>query len=96
MTRRTFVYDKAVKKFVEKGTIKREPKVEIIKSFEPFLSPVDGSIISDRSSRREHNARNGVEDVGNDPAFKSPKLRKLESMGTPDDIRKSMQQLGMW
>ena len=38
-----------------------------------FRSPVDGSVISSRSTLREHNRRNGVADVGNDPAFKNPK-----------------------
>ena len=38
-----------------------------------FVSPVDGSVISSRSNLREHNRRNGVADVGNDPAFKHPK-----------------------
>ena len=40
---------------------------------EAFRSPVDGSVISSRSNLREHNIRNGVADVGNDPAFKNPK-----------------------
>ena len=38
-----------------------------------FVSPVDGSVISSRSTLREHNIRNGVSDVGNDPAFRHPK-----------------------
>ena len=29
-------------------------------AFEPFVSPVDGSVISDRRQLREHNARNNV------------------------------------
>ena len=40
---------------------------------EAFRSPVDGSVISSREQVREHNRRNGVADVGNDPAFKHPK-----------------------
>ena len=39
---------------------------------EPFVSPVDGSVITSREQRRQHNARNGCEDVGNDPAFRAP------------------------
>ena len=38
-----------------------------------FVSPVDGSVISSRSTLREHNLRNGVADVGNDPAYRHPK-----------------------
>ena len=37
-----------------------------------FVSPVDGSIIASRQQRREHNARNQVEDIGNDKAFENP------------------------
>ena len=40
---------------------------------ESFVSPVDGTVISSRSTLRAHNRRNGVSDVGNDPAFKHPK-----------------------
>ena len=39
-----------------------------------FRSPVDGSWIDSRAKRREHNARNGVEDIGNDKAFERPKF----------------------
>ena len=36
------------------------------------ISPVDGTILSSRADVREHNIRNGVVDVGNDPAYKNP------------------------
>ena len=39
---------------------------------EPVVSPVDGSVLSSRADVREHNIRNGVEDVGNDPAYRHP------------------------
>ena len=39
---------------------------------EPFISPVDGSTLSSRADVREHNIRNNVVDVGNDPAYKNP------------------------
>ena len=37
-----------------------------------FVSPVDGTVIDSRAKRREHNARNDVEDIGKDPAFENP------------------------
>ena len=40
---------------------------------ESFRSPVDGSVISSRSTLREHNRRNGCADVGNDAAYQHPK-----------------------
>ena len=47
--------------------------LQLMPDLEAFRSPVDGSVISSRSNLREHNRRNGVSDVGNDPAFKHPK-----------------------
>ena len=38
-----------------------------------FISPVDKSYITSRRELREHNAVHGVEQVGNDPAYKNPK-----------------------
>ena len=93
--RKTFVYDEKQKKFVEKKYRAIKPRLQIMGCFDPFISPVDGTIISDRNSRREHNARNGVEDIGNDPAFRKPQTKENESKGTVEDVKKSMQQLGM-
>lgn len=42
--------------------------VYVVSDIEPFVSIVDGSIVGSRTDRREHNRRNGVIDVGNDPA----------------------------
>ncbi len=35
----------------------------------PVRSPVDGTLLDSRAKLRDHNARNGCVDVGNDPAF---------------------------
>ena len=43
----------------------------------PTWSPVDGSLISSRAELREHNRRNGVEDIGNDGAGKRPGNRPM-------------------
>ena len=40
---------------------------------ESFVSPVDGSTLTSRAAVREHNIRNSVVDIGNDPAYKNPK-----------------------
>ena len=42
----------------------------------PFVSPIDGTVISSRAHLREHNRRNGVVDVGNDAAFRNPQKPK--------------------
>ncbi len=41
-------------------------------SSNPVLSPVDGTLLDSRAKLRDHNARNGCVDVGNDPAFNEP------------------------
>ena len=45
-----------------------------------FVSPVDGSYITSRRELVEHNARNDVVDVGNDPAYRNPKPPKLKKV----------------
>lgn len=40
--------------------------VHVMSDLDPFVSPVDGSVIGSRSDRRAHNRRNGVIDTGND------------------------------
>ena len=47
-----------------------------------FRSPVDGTMIYSRAQNKAHNERNGVIDVGNDPAFTVPQRKpppKMES-----------------
>lgn len=52
-------------------------------TFDPVISPVDGSVLSSRDDVREHNIRNGTMDVGNDPAYKNPQRKdtKVEPAG---------------
>lgn len=49
-----------------------------IPPWESFKSVVDGSTISSREELRQHNARNGVEDVGNDPQYLEPLKHRPE------------------
>ena len=60
--------------FVEvTGRMQRARNVTIIPDLGySFISPVDGTIIDSRKKRREHNARNEVEDIGGDKAFERP------------------------
>ena len=45
---------------------------------EACISPVDGSLLTSREDIRQHNSRNGVADVGDDPAFKNPKKPEVK------------------
>ena len=65
----------------------------IIADFAPdraFISPVDGSLITSRADREEHNRRNGVADVGNDPAYRNPKRPEKKPVDLSDTMREMM------
>ena len=52
----------------------KSPGITVIPDIaESFVSPVDGSTLDSRAAVREHNIRNSVVDIGNDPAYKNPK-----------------------
>lgn len=62
--RKVYVYRDG--KIVERGSGSPTRSVQVMSDLEPFVSPVDGTVISSRSHRRAHNRRNGVIDTGND------------------------------
>ena len=45
---------------IDDAAIARDGGYAVHGDIEPFVSPVDGSVISDRKQLREHNKRNGV------------------------------------
>lgn len=53
-----------------------------------FVSPVDGSYVTSRAQLREHNIRNNVSDVGNDPHFTNPKPRTYRRESAAPTIAK--------
>ena len=58
---------------------------------ESFISPVDGSVITSRAELREHNARNGVVDIGDE---KNPPMPDNVPLPPMDDVvRDSIQFL---
>ena len=64
----------------------------------PVLSPVDGTLLDSRAKLRDHNARNGCVDVGNDPAFNEPARRgkayKPDRQAIIEDVARAMAQHG--
>lgn len=59
---------------------------------EPFVSPVDGSVITSRADLREHNVRNQVEDVGNDPAFQHPTKPTTEHQSAARELYRLLRE----
>jgi len=60
MSRRTFRYDRATDSFVE---VIREPETDapaVQGDIEPFVSPIDRSIVASRSQLRDHMGEHGV------------------------------------
>ena len=70
---------------------KRSPSFQIMTELKPFVSPVDGEVINSRADRREHNKRNGVVDVGNDPAVLRRKAQ-YQPQGVKQDIIRAMEE----
>lgn len=62
----------------------------LMSDLEPFVSVVDGSVISSRSDRREHNRRNKCIDIGNDKAILRPKP-PYEPKGVAEDIKRAIE-----
>lgn len=62
--KRTYVWRDG--KVGEKVSVKRGRYHLVQPDIQPFFSPVDNSMVGSRKARREHNARNGVVDIGND------------------------------
>lgn len=87
--KRTYVYrnDKLVE--VKPGESTSASGLQIMPDIgESFISPVDGTRISSRSGLREHNARNQVVDVGNDPAYRNPVNPKVKRQSAAPMIAK--------
>lgn len=63
MNKRTWRQDAQTGKLVETTTLQRpnnDSDFHIIGSFDSFVSPVDGTVISTHKQLREHNRRNNV------------------------------------
>jgi hypothetical protein len=65
MTRKTWVHHPITGKMVPKEDFRPPgPNAPVVHGdLESFVSPVDGSVISDRSHLRAHNSRHGVTNV---------------------------------
>ena len=85
--------------FVEIGASRPAHNTAAIQGdIEPFVSPVDGTVISDRKQLREHNKRNNVVNTAEfSPEFLERKREERERLYTGDrtkeQIRKDRMQI---
>ena len=99
--KRRYRYDKSQSRLVEVFAGER-PRVHTVITDayykNPVLSPVDGTLLDSRAKLRDHNARNGCVDVGNDPAFNEParqgKAYKPDRRAIVEDVQRAMAQHG--
>ena len=62
------------------GSAKRQSGAVVHGDIQPFVSPVDGSVISDRKQLREHNKWNNVVDAAEfTPEFYAGKAKEREN-----------------
>ena len=95
MTRRRYRYDKSQGRVVEVFAVERPLVHTIITDAyykNPVRSPVDGTLIDDRTALKAHNRRHDVVDVGNDPVAIRPRA-PIKPEGVGDDIRTAIQQI---
>lgn len=72
MPKRSFVQIDG--KLYEKGVDEMPRMVhDVMPDIEPYQSMIDGTMITSRSQHREHLARHGYEEVGNDSSLYKPR-----------------------
>lgn len=62
----TYVYRNGVLVEKDKAPPREGKAVHVISDVQPFVSPIDRTLISSRSQVREHERIHGVKQVGND------------------------------
>lgn len=83
--------DKIIKNRLPK---QKDAGFHVIKDCEPFVSMVDGSIITSKSRYREHLRQHGCIEVGNDSSVLNPKREHLKPPpGLKETIIRSVNQV---
>jgi hypothetical protein len=73
---------------VDTAAIRHSSGIALHGDIETFVSPVDGSVISDRKQLREHNKRNNVVNAGEfSDAFYEKKAKERERHYTGEKTR---------
>lgn len=68
---------------IDEAALRQETRTSIHGDIQPFVSPIDGKVISDRKQLREHNQRHGVVSSAEfSPEFYARKAKERESFYT--------------
>ncbi len=79
--RKRYIQDPETGKLVPASEYRRRGKShQVMEDIEPFVSPVDGSIISSRKDLREHNRRNNVVQYEEDTGAIKARQREQEAL----------------
>ncbi len=77
--RKTYVYDPQSKKVVEKSELIARNTSAAVHTMQPFVSPIDGSVIRSPAQLAAHNRKHGVTDRRDyGPDWFERKRRELE------------------
>ena len=66
--------------------------LQIVSDIEPFISPIDRSVIGGRAQKRDHMRAHGVVEVGNERIHEK-RRPAYEPQGVGDDVRRAFEQL---
>ena len=83
---------------IDEAARRRDCSATVMGDIESFVSPVDGSVISDRRQLREHNKRNNVVSADEfTPEFYARKAKEradfYQGKRSPAEVLKSKQQI---
>lgn len=66
---------------------------QVMPDIEPFVSPIDRSVVGGRRQKRDHMRAHNVVEAGNEPIYKRPPP-KYEPRGVGEDIKRAIERLG--
>lgn len=91
--KRRFRFDHNLKEMVEIEVKRSEDNYLIMKDINPYVSMIDGSVITSRSKHRAHLKQHNCIELGNDSSIMNPKHKPLESPpGLKEEIIRAVEK----
>lgn len=80
MKKGRFIWDKAKRRFVPYDKLKKasQARLQVIGDIEPFVSPIDQSVVGGRRQKRDHMKAHGVVEYEKLPEKKPPQVTQAE------------------